>query len=82
MALFGLAARHGIGAFVSSSSSGTAYGIDISGATASFAVNNWIAGADVGIDYNSGSTGKYRDNRTFGVASPFTGTGTDAGNDN
>jgi hypothetical protein len=58
---------------------GTATGINFSGATGAFAVNNRITTADRGIDYNSGATGKYRDNLTFGVTSPFTGTGTAVG---
>jgi hypothetical protein len=46
-------------------------------------VNNRITVADREIEYESGSgsTGKYRDNLTFGVTTPFTG-GTDAGNNN
>ena len=36
-------------------------------------MNNRITEADRGIDYFGGSTGKYRDNLTFGVATPFTG---------
>ena len=58
---------------------GTATAININGATGAFAVNNRITTADRGIDYNSGATGKYRDNLTFGVAVPFTGTGTSVG---
>jgi hypothetical protein len=61
---------------------GTANGINFNASTASLAVNNRITGADQGIDYNSGATGKYRDNLTFDVTSPFTGTGTNAGNNN
>jgi len=61
--------------------SGTATGINFNGATSALAVNNRITVADRGIDYNSGATGKYRDNLTFGVSTPFTG-GTDAGDNN
>ena len=43
-------------------------------------VNNRITTADKGIEYDS-STGKFRDNITFGVTTPFTG-GTDIGNNN
>jgi hypothetical protein len=45
------------------------------------AVNNRITVADSGIEYNGISPGKYRDNLTFGVTTPFSG-GTDAGNNN
>ena len=43
-------------------------------------VNNRITVADRGIAF-LGSTGKYRDNITFGVTTPFMG-GTDIGNNN
>jgi len=59
--------------------SGTATGVNFNGATGAFAVNNRITAADRGIDYSNGATGKYRDNLTFGVTSPFTGTGTPVG---
>jgi hypothetical protein len=42
-------------------------------------VNNRITGADRGIDFLG--TGKYRDNLTADVTTPFFG-GTDAGNNN
>ena len=51
---------------------GLAYGIFFSSVTGGFAVNNRISTADKGI-YLSGSSGKYRDNLTFGVTTPFTG---------
>jgi Periplasmic copper-binding protein (NosD) len=60
---------------------GTARGIHFSLATAGLAVNNRITEADRGIEYESGSTGKYRDNLTFDVATPFTG-GTAVGTNN
>jgi hypothetical protein len=59
--------------------SGAACGIQIQ-ATGSLVVNNRITVADQGIDFTSG-TGKYRDNLTFGVGTPFT-LGLDAGNNN
>jgi parallel beta-helix repeat protein len=59
---------------------GTAYGIFLSGCANCLAVNNRITDTDQGITY-SFSTGKYRDNLTFNVTTPFTG-GTDAGNNN
>jgi hypothetical protein len=52
---------------------GTAWGIRFNPVTGGLAVNNRITGADRGIDYNGGSTGKYRDNLTFDVTTPFTG---------
>ena len=61
--------------------SGTARGIFFDGAVGGLAVNNRITEADSGIEYFAGGTGKYRDNRTFGVTTPFTG-GTDIGNNN
>ena len=42
-------------------------------ATDGLAVNNRITEADRGIEYSTFSTGKYRDNLTFGVTTPFTG---------
>jgi hypothetical protein len=57
---------------------GTAIGILFQVVTSALAVNNRITEADIGIEYFSG-TGKYRDNLTFAVTTPYTG-GTDAGN--
>ena len=51
------------------------------GTTGALAVNNRITEAERGIDYNGGATGKFRDNLTFGVTTPFLG-GTNAGNNN
>jgi len=61
--------------------SGTARGIEFVSVPGGLAVNNRITVADRGIDYAFGSTGKYRDNLTFSVTTPFT-NGTDAGNNN
>jgi hypothetical protein len=58
---------------------GTALGISIQ-ANGGFAVNNRITVADKGIDFGI-STGKYRDNLTFDVTTPFTG-GTAVGTNN
>jgi hypothetical protein len=44
--------------------------------------NNRLTHLSEGVTYSSGGTGKYRDNLTVGVALPFDGTGTDAGNNN
>src|SRR5262249_456491 len=60
---------------------GTAYGILVSStSTGAFIVQNRITEADVGIFFDGG-TGRYRDNLTFTVTTPYTG-GTDAGNNN
>ena len=45
-------------------------------------VDNRVSDVEVGISYSSSATGKYRDNLTDGVATPFDGTGTDAGGNN
>jgi hypothetical protein len=58
--------------------SGTAWGIYLFSVTSGLVVNNRITEADKGIEYFGGSTGKYRDNLTFTVTTPFTG-GTNAG---
>ena len=59
---------------------GTARGIFLLVVSGGLVVNNRITGADSGIEYFA-STGKYRDNLTSDVTTPFTG-GTDAGNNN
>jgi hypothetical protein len=62
--------------------SGTAWGIAVGGGVAGssngFVVNNRITEADVGVEFIH-STGKYRDNLTFTVTTPFDGTGTPIG---
>ncbi len=45
------------------------------------AVNNRISETDYGVAYNPGTAGKYRDNLTTDVVTPYSG-GTDAGNNN
>jgi hypothetical protein len=62
---------------------GIARAIHLRSVTEGLVVNNRIANATRGIEYDAGtgSTGKYRDNLTFTVTTPFTG-GTDAGNNN
>ena len=60
---------------------GTAWGILLQGVVGGLVTNNRITSADKGIEYFGGSSGKYRDNLTFGVTIPFSG-GTDAGNNN
>ena len=63
---------------------GTSLGIIIF-ATGALAVNNRITEADIGIGFFVSSvirsTGKYRDNLTFDVTTPYV-NGTDAGNNN
>src|SRR5262245_34032159 len=59
---------------------GVASGIRFSGGSGSLAVNNRITQAGLGIEY-AGSTGKFRDNITFDVTTPYTG-GTNIGNNN
>ena len=62
---------------------GIAWGIVIFDAfcgNGGMAVGNRITSADRGIEFN-GTTGKYFNNTTFNVATPYTG-GTDAGNNN
>ena len=51
---------------------GTAWGIRLVSVTGGLVVNNRITGADRGIEY-AASTGKYRDNLTFDVTTPFIG---------
>ena len=51
------------------------------GSIGALAVNNRITQADHGLDYQDTSTGKYRDNLTVNVATPYTG-GTNVGNNN
>ena len=45
-------------------------------------VDNRVSNVDTGLDYASSATGKYKDNLTSGAATPFSGTGTDAGGNN
>lgn len=61
---------------------GISYGIVFAfGSIGALAVNNRITQADHGLDYQDTSAGKYRDNVTFNVATPYTG-GTNVGNNN
>ena len=59
---------------------GIARGIFLDSVTGGLLVNNRITVADKGIDF-AGSDGKYRDNVTFDVTTPFSG-GTNIGNNN
>jgi hypothetical protein len=63
---------------------GQAVGIFLSGTEGGLVVNNRVTGADMGVVFSQGlgfSHGKYRDNLTFFVNTPYVG-GTDAGNNN
>ena len=60
---------------------GTAKGISLSIAIGGLAVGNRITQADQGIVYDQFSSGKYRDNLTLGVTTPFSG-GTAVGTNN
>ena len=62
---------------VTKTGAAAAIGILFSPGTDVLAVGNWITSADNGITFFF-ATGKYRDNLTSGVTTPFTG-GTDAG---
>jgi hypothetical protein len=56
-------------------------GVSFSGGPGNLAAGNRITDADYGVVYQGGATGKYRDNITLGVTTPYTG-GSDAGNNN
>jgi parallel beta-helix repeat protein len=58
--------------------SGTSYGIFVNGSANVFVVDNVIENTTDGVYYNN-SSGKYRDNLTSAVDTPYT-NGTDAGN--
>ena len=60
---------------------GIAWGIYLNIVIGGLVVNNRITGADRGIEFANGSTGKYRDTLTFDVTTPFTG-GTAVGTTN
>lgn len=56
--------------------------ITLVGSDNAFVVGNRIGRYQMGIEFAQFSTGKYRDNLTTNVTTPFTGAGTDAGNNN
>jgi hypothetical protein len=60
---------------------GLGRGIFLGLASDGLPVGNRITGADSGIEFSISASGKYRDNLTSGVTTPFLG-GTDAGNNN
>src|SRR5262245_11404776 len=66
---------------VTKQGAGIATGIRFDAALAGLAINNRITVADKGIDFGGGSSGKYRDNVTSDVTTPFT-NGTNIGNNN
>ena len=65
---------------VTKQGTGIARGIFVGISIGALVVNNRITEADRGIEYDA-STGKYRDNVTFDVTTPYTG-GTNIGNNN
>ena len=68
---------------VTKQGTGIARGIHVVGSIGALVVNNRITEADRGIEYHAAtsSTGKFRDNITFDVTTPYTG-GTNIGNNN
>lgn len=58
----------------------TSYGVIVPFSQDVTVVGNRINSTTYGVVYSSGATGKYRDNLTSGVANPYDGSGTDAGN--
>ena len=56
-------------------------GVEVYDSANVLAINNGVTNMDYGIVYSGSSTGKYRDNVTSGVTTPYTG-GTDAGGNN
>jgi hypothetical protein len=65
---------------------GTAFGIRFGFVSGGLAVSNRVTNADIGISYDlTESTGKFRDNQTGGVDTPFSfpaGDVIDAGGNN
>jgi hypothetical protein len=64
---------------VTAQGTGESRGILFFNATDALVMGNRITDAQIGIDLAS-TTGQYRDNITSGVAIPYSGTGTNAGN--
>jgi hypothetical protein len=58
---------------------GASSGVVIDSGVDALVVGNTVAGMSEGVEYTGGASGKYRDNLTSGVATPYLG-GTDAGN--
>jgi hypothetical protein len=56
--------------------------VSLWGADNAFVVGNRIGRYQMGVEFAQFSTGKYRDNLTTNVTTPYTGAGTDAGNNN
>jgi hypothetical protein len=79
--------RNGDGAIVEGNRIGnavlaaTSLGVSVETSDDVLVVGNRLATLGSGVVYGGGSNGKYRDNLTSGVTTPFTG-GTDAGNNN
>ena len=66
----------------SSLGTGTSFGILIQSSADVLVSNNRVTTMNIGVNYLLGCTGKYRDNLTSGVTTPFTGGGIDAGGNN
>jgi hypothetical protein len=88
----GIAVFHGSGSVVENNRIGnssfgpdSSYGININQSSDVLVSNNRVTTMNYGVYYDTGgnpaSTGKYRDNLTSGVTTPFTG-GTNAGGNN
>jgi Right handed beta helix region len=65
---------------VSGAAGAVTTGVGVQGSTDALVMANRVLGAAEGVHF-SGSSGKYRDNVTAGVVTPYVG-GTDAGNNN
>ena len=61
---------------------GNSFAIFMTSTTGVFLRNNNLANADWGLWFSIGSSGKYFNNLTFDVATPFPGGGTPVGNNN
>jgi ELWxxDGT repeat protein len=57
-------------------------GIYVEGGDDNLVVRNRIVRTEYGVFFTRGTTGRYRDNLTSGVTTPYSGYGTDAGNNN
>jgi hypothetical protein len=64
---------------IGNSTLGVSWGVKITNSSSVLVLQNRLAVLQNGIDYQNPSTGRFRDNLTSGVSTPFTG-GTDAGN--
>jgi hypothetical protein len=63
---------------LANSTPATSYGVNVAGGANVLVLANRVSGMSFGIFY-AAATGKFRDNLTTGIATPYTG-GTNAGN--